>query len=59
MLSTAKWFAGAALLTPALFAQQTLYKDPGAPMEKRVDDLLSRMTLEEKISQLMNDSPAI
>ena len=28
-------------------------------MEKRVDDLLSRMTLEEKVSQLMNDSPAI
>ena len=28
-------------------------------MEKRVDDLLSRMTLEEKISQLTNDSPAI
>jgi len=28
-------------------------------MEKRVDDLLARMTLEEKISQLMNDAPAI
>lgn len=28
-------------------------------MEKRVDDLLSRMTIEEKISQIMNDSPAI
>jgi beta-glucosidase len=28
-------------------------------MEKRVDDLLSRMTLEEKVSQLMNDSAAI
>jgi len=36
-----------------------LYKDPSAPLEKRVADLLSRMTLEEKISQLMNDSPAI
>jgi beta-glucosidase len=49
----------AALSTPALFAQQALYKDPGAPMEKRVDDLLSRMSLEEKVSQLMSDSPAI
>ena len=29
------------------------------PVEQRVDDLLSRMTLEEKISQMMNASPAI
>ena len=36
-----------------------IYKDPGAPLEKRVDDLVSRMTLEEKVSQLMNDSVAI
>ncbi|MBV9124934.1 MAG: hypothetical protein JO112_16390, partial [Planctomycetes bacterium] len=28
-------------------------------MEKRVDDLISRLTVEEKISQLMMDSPAI
>jgi beta-glucosidase len=35
------------------------YKNPSAPTEQRIDDLLSRMTLEEKISQLMNDSPAI
>lgn len=26
-----------------------LYKDAKVPIEKRVDDLLSRMTLEEKI----------
>jgi beta-glucosidase len=36
-----------------------LYKDPRAPMDARVNDLISRMTLEEKISQLTNDSPAI
>ena len=29
-----------------------MYKDAKAPIEKRVDDLLSRMTLEEKILQL-------
>ncbi len=29
-----------------------LYKDASAPVEKRVEDLLSRMTLEEKIMQL-------
>ena len=64
MLSSIKWFAGAAVaavaLLPTYLAHETpIYKDPGAPMEKRVDDLLSRMTLEEKVSQLMNDSPAI
>ncbi len=28
-------------------------------MEARIDDLVSRMSLEEKVSQLMNDAPAI
>src|SRR5436305_14505528 len=36
-----------------------LFRDPNAPFDKRIDDLVSRMTLEEKVSQLMNDSPAI
>lgn len=40
----------------ALFAKDkkggALYKDAKAPIEKRVDDLLSRMTLEEKVMQL-------
>ena len=48
----------AAWLTP-LFAQQPVYKEPAAPLDVRVNDLLGRMTLEEKISQLMNDAPAI
>jgi beta-glucosidase len=47
------------LVTPLAFPQAPLYKDTKAPMEKRADDLASRMTLDEKISQLMNDSPAI
>jgi len=35
------------------YAQQTLpYRDPKLPIEQRVDDLLSRMTLQEKIAQL-------
>lgn len=29
-----------------------LYKDAKAPVEKRIDDLISRMTLEEKVMQL-------
>ena len=36
-----------------------VYKDPDQPIGKRVDDLLSRMTLEEKASQLLSASPAI
>jgi beta-glucosidase len=35
-----------------------LYKDPHQPIEARVEDLLSRMTLEEKVSQLCGDLPA-
>src|SRR5580658_6904081 len=31
---------------------QPIYKDPNAPIEQRVEDLLSRMTLEEKIAQI-------
>lgn len=31
---------------------EPLYKDASAPVEKRVDDLLSRMTLHEKVMQL-------
>ncbi len=29
------------------------YKDPGLPIERRVSDLLGRMTLEEKVAQLV------
>jgi beta-glucosidase len=43
----------------SMTAQAQTYKSPTAPLESRIDDLVSRMTLEEKISQLMNDSPAI
>ena len=33
-------------------AEALLYKDASAPIEKRVEDLLSRMTLEEKVGQM-------
>jgi beta-glucosidase len=32
--------------------ERPLYLDPTRPLEKRVDDLLSRMTLEEKVGQM-------
>ncbi|HKW17473.1 MAG TPA: glycoside hydrolase family 3 C-terminal domain-containing protein [Terriglobales bacterium] len=35
------------------------YKNPKLPLEQRVDDLVSRMTLEEKVSQLGHTADAI
>lgn len=35
------------------------FRDPGLPIEKRVNDLVSRLTLEEKVSQMLNSTPAI
>ena len=35
------------------------YLDTSLPVEKRVDDLISRMTLEEKVRQMQNTAPAI
>ncbi len=37
----------------------TPYLDPGQPLSVRVDDLISRMTLEEKASQVVNQARAI
>ena len=55
-----KLFLAALILVPALWSQSVpVYKNPDAPLEKRVEDLLSRMTLEEKVSQMMNASSAI
>ena len=42
------------------FAQENFaFKNPNLSIDQRVDDLVSRMTIEEKISQLMDSSPAI
>ncbi|GIZ10214.1 glycoside hydrolase family 3 C-terminal domain-containing protein [Flavobacterium sp. UMI-01] len=42
------------------FAQEKLpYLDTSLSFEKRVDDLVARMTLEEKVGQMMNNAPAI
>jgi len=35
------------------------YLDPKLPLEFRVDNLIAHMTLEEKVSQMMNKAPAI
>lgn len=35
------------------------YLNPDAPIDERVDDLVSRMTLTEKVSQMVHTAPAI
>src|SRR5258708_8227431 len=49
-----RWLPIAAALSICLQAQQNLppYKDPYLAIEDRVADLLSRMTLEEKVEQI-------
>lgn len=54
-LSLAGLFAASALAVDKgrLSVKNAVYKDPKAPVEARVADLLSRMTQEEKASQLL------
>ena len=40
-------------------AATPVFGDPTRPLANRIEDLLSRLTLAEKIGQLMHDSPAI
>jgi beta-glucosidase len=48
-----------ALALPAAAGEQAPYLDPDRPIEVRIKDLVSRMTLEEKIGQLSSSAPAI
>jgi beta-glucosidase len=48
-----------AVFSGAQNASQPLYLDPSQPVEARVDDLIHRMTLEQKASQLVNQARAI
>jgi beta-glucosidase len=45
--------------TGAKAEYEEIWKDPGKATDERIADLLSKMTLEEKISQMVNNSPAI
>src|SRR6185312_11339169 len=52
--------ASAALWSPAALAQAVpAYEDSSLPVARRVDDLVGRMTLEEKVSQMQNHAIAI
>jgi beta-glucosidase len=62
------WILATALIVPVLGdaamgagrrAQTPAYLDPARPLDQRVDDLLGRLTLAEKISLLGTTAPAI
>jgi len=40
-------------------SDQPAYKNPNLSFDERVDDLIARMTLEEKVSQMAHNAPAI
>ena len=46
------WVIGFACCVSSVQAQQAPYKNPLVPTEMRVNDLLQRMTLKEKIAQI-------
>ena len=49
------------LLTCFIWAQSNKFpfQDPKLPLDNRIADLVSRLTLEEKSQQMMNDAPAV
>ena len=54
------WLVFLLLGTPlALVAQQRAYQNPKLGIDQRVDDLIGQMTLEEKVQQMRDHSPAI
>ncbi|MTV36804.1 glycoside hydrolase family 3 N-terminal domain-containing protein [Duganella radicis] len=52
-LTSMTGLAGMTVLPAFAANAQAPYKNPALPVEKRVDDLLGRMTLEEKIAQML------
>jgi beta-glucosidase len=51
-------FSAAAVRIPEI-NEPPIWRDPAQLLRKRAEDLIRRMSLEEKIAQLRNDAPAI
>ncbi len=47
------------LLSINVFAQNEVFRDASKPLDERINDLIGRLTLEEKARQMMHRSPAI
>jgi beta-glucosidase len=50
---------GAAAMVPPEVKEPAIWRDPSKPLRARADDLIRRMALAEKVSQLKNGAPAI
>jgi beta-glucosidase len=48
-----------AAAAPSATPGSPIYTDPSRPIEERVADLVGRMTLEEKVSQMGTEAPAV
>jgi beta-glucosidase len=57
-LELAEPFTGDATRIPDI-KEPPIWRDPAQPLRKRADDLIRRMSLEEKVAQLRNEAPAI
>lgn len=53
------FLAAALAVAPVVSADEPVYLDTRRSFEERAADLVSRMTLEEKVAQLKNSTPAI
>lgn len=51
-------FSGDATRVPEI-PEPPIWRDPAQPLRNRADDLIHRMSLEEKVAQLRNDAPGI
>ena len=52
-------FAASLAIASSAFAAEPLYRDTSKSFEERAADLVSRMTLEEKVSQVQNNAAGI
>ena len=59
VLATLDWTVSGCFAQTAQSSSTPAYLNPSQPIAVRVDDLISRMTLEEKASQLVNQARAI
>ncbi len=46
-------------LTPPVVTGPVIWKDPSQPLDSRVRDLISRMSLAEKVQQMRNNAPGV
>ncbi|HEY5326229.1 MAG TPA: hypothetical protein VIJ27_04460, partial [Mucilaginibacter sp.] len=53
------YFSLILICTANFIYAQNIYLNVSKPIDERVSDLVSKLTLDEKVHQMMNSSPAI